>query len=261
MKYYFINRKNQKLGPYNFEQLKEMQLQETDLIWTQDNTDWLPVNKFGELQPFIVLTPPPTKREIKRKDFVNNFKSWLWVAFAAGFLLGFVCLYKTNQKIGEINHSESVYNSAYWYNEERYYEEKETGLLQSISAPFRVLLTETEFYVTKKGILTFKLMFFSILDCCILYLVFFSLAHFSKQEEDGTEVEVFHRTNDGKLVRVVSKGTRIIGAKVWIEGNPVHNGAVQYSVEDNITVKLVVKDGAVVDMNSWEENTLFSWKK
>lgn len=59
MKYYYYSDKNQQMGPFAFEELKDKRLKKSTLIWTDGFKEWTLAEKVEELKDILISEPPP----------------------------------------------------------------------------------------------------------------------------------------------------------------------------------------------------------
>lgn len=68
MKKYFIAEDDEQKGPFSFNELKEMGISKTTLIWKEGFDDWTEAGKIENLQSLLKITPPKLpKSEGKKK--------------------------------------------------------------------------------------------------------------------------------------------------------------------------------------------------
>ena len=81
---YFISIKGKKQGPYNFDELKELNLFNTTLVWKDGMQDWQQAKEIDELKD-ITLTPPPDlpKGKLSVDEIVKIF--FIHLLFGMGF--------------------------------------------------------------------------------------------------------------------------------------------------------------------------------
>lgn len=96
-KYYFLLKGNDKIGPFNFEQLKNQQLLADDLVWCTDFGDaWKRVDEIDSLKNNYIQTPPPSPVDniIKRrkKDIITILFFFLATFIIIG-IISFGALY------------------------------------------------------------------------------------------------------------------------------------------------------------------------
>lgn len=150
------------------------------MVWTNEHTEWQSVNKFPELQQFIITAPPPTKKEKDHQRFVDQIKANIYIPLIGGFFLAF---FAWGQGTRQIKPAEINYRM-----EAEYWEEHETSLFQMMTRPFRMLFgsyNDGDFYVKKDEAVFLKVLFFSMLDLIILFLLimyFFKLLNAAPAE-------------------------------------------------------------------------------
>ena len=67
-KKYFIAEDDEQKGPFSFNELKEMGISKTTLIWKEGFDDWSEAGKIEKLQSLLKITPPKLpKSEDKKK--------------------------------------------------------------------------------------------------------------------------------------------------------------------------------------------------
>lgn len=74
-KKYFIAEDDEQKGPFSFNELQEMGISKTTLIWKEGFEDWTEAGKIEKFQSLLTITPPklPKKKEIKKtKDKTLN---------------------------------------------------------------------------------------------------------------------------------------------------------------------------------------------
>lgn len=74
-KKYFIADDDEQKGPFSFNELQEMGISKTTLIWKEGFVDWTEAGKIEKFQSLLKITPPklPKKEEIKKtKDKTLN---------------------------------------------------------------------------------------------------------------------------------------------------------------------------------------------
>jgi hypothetical protein len=181
MKHYFINRKSKKIGPFTINELALQRLQETDMVWTQDNADWQPVSHFAELQDYIIKHPPPTKAERSREELLITLKKSIWLPVLGGVLFAFIGYVRGQSHLQELKVGVN--------NEYRYWQEYETGLLNLISKPFRMVFTD-KFYTTEEDALFLKLLLFSLIDFVVIYFLLILLGRWFVYYEPTEETNI-----------------------------------------------------------------------
>lgn len=75
MKKYFIAEDDEQKGPYSFDELKEMGISKTTLIWKEGFDDWSEAGKIEKLQSLLKISPPKlpkNERKKKKKDKTLN---------------------------------------------------------------------------------------------------------------------------------------------------------------------------------------------
>jgi uncharacterized RDD family membrane protein YckC len=56
---YFVSTNGQQLGPFNFDELKEKNIDKETLIWTEGYVNWTKAGDIPLLRDILVATPPP----------------------------------------------------------------------------------------------------------------------------------------------------------------------------------------------------------
>lgn len=94
MKKYFISKGSQKKGPFTIEQIKTMELTDKYFIWSEGFEDWKRITEIEELKENIIITPPPTPKQIKKNkqksSFLNALKIsgiWLVILWLVSFFI------------------------------------------------------------------------------------------------------------------------------------------------------------------------------
>jgi GYF domain 2 len=68
-KKYFIAEDDEQKGPFSFNELQEMGISKTTLIWKESFEDWTVAGKIEKLQSLLKITPPKLpKREVEKKN-------------------------------------------------------------------------------------------------------------------------------------------------------------------------------------------------
>lgn len=70
MKEYFYIKENEKLGPFNFDELKKEEIERDTLIWYQGIKDWTNAGKIDDLGELFKYNPPPIPNK-KAKLFLQ----------------------------------------------------------------------------------------------------------------------------------------------------------------------------------------------
>lgn len=76
-KYYFISSNNKKEGPFNFEELKRLKLNQDTEIWRSDFDNWKKITEVEELINLIYFLPPKTNKEVRSQEFTKNYTELL----------------------------------------------------------------------------------------------------------------------------------------------------------------------------------------
>jgi ABC-type uncharacterized transport system permease subunit len=63
-KYYFLERKGEKKGPFSLEDLRNETIYEDDLIWNNEIEEWTQSKNLDEVSDLIIIRPPKTPDEI-----------------------------------------------------------------------------------------------------------------------------------------------------------------------------------------------------
>jgi hypothetical protein len=74
-KKYFIVEEDEQKGPFSFNELKEMEISKTTLIWKEGFEDWTEAGKIEKLQSLLKITPPKLPKsegKKKKKDETLN---------------------------------------------------------------------------------------------------------------------------------------------------------------------------------------------
>lgn len=74
-KKYFIAEDDEQKGPFSFNELKEMGISKTTLIWKEGFEDWTEAGKIEKLQSLLKITPPKLPKsegKKKKKDKTLN---------------------------------------------------------------------------------------------------------------------------------------------------------------------------------------------
>lgn len=68
-KKYFIAENDEQKGPFSYNELQEMRISRTTLIWKEGLDDWTAAGKIQQLQSLLKITPPklPQNQEKKKK--------------------------------------------------------------------------------------------------------------------------------------------------------------------------------------------------
>jgi hypothetical protein len=69
MTYYYIEKKGNQVGPLTKQELKEMRLTKTTLIWYEGLSSWTEAKNIEELNDIIIATPPPLPIKDINVDF------------------------------------------------------------------------------------------------------------------------------------------------------------------------------------------------
>jgi len=107
MNKFFITKGTEKKGPYSIDDLKKMELTDDYLIWKDGFEKWTSISEIIELKNEIIITPPPTPAQLKRKyhrilffNSLNTSVMWLLVLlFVIYVVMGG---YKNNRELKEI---------------------------------------------------------------------------------------------------------------------------------------------------------------
>lgn len=109
MKKYFISKENEKKGPFTIEEIKKMELTDEYSVWTEGFVDWEKITTIEELRGSVIITPPPTPKEIektKQKEaiisalkisVISLIALWLLIFFIMG---GFMNAYNIKKLYG-----------------------------------------------------------------------------------------------------------------------------------------------------------------
>lgn len=76
-KEYFINSNGRKEGAYTLEELLSKDIYDNALIWKAGWDDWKNALEVDEIKDYVILTPPPTKEEIKIVDRNRYFSKYI----------------------------------------------------------------------------------------------------------------------------------------------------------------------------------------
>lgn len=112
---YFINRNNSKSGPFTLDQLKELKIKKTDLVFKEGTDDWGVATDFEELNQLIEIDLPPTPFEKETKKIKSALISYFYLPIIFGCLLGLLSLIlwsNTKNKIYNSAENRKVYNEA-----------------------------------------------------------------------------------------------------------------------------------------------------
>lgn len=80
---YFIVSNDRQLGPYDIEELKEMKIEASMLVWKEGFVDWVTADSVDELKSIFQHVPPPIPKKIANEviikteepiQFEDNFK-------------------------------------------------------------------------------------------------------------------------------------------------------------------------------------------
>jgi hypothetical protein len=66
-KKYFIAEDGEQKGPFSINELKEMSISKTTLIWQEGFDDWIEAGKIEKLQILLKITPPGLPKNIQKK--------------------------------------------------------------------------------------------------------------------------------------------------------------------------------------------------
>lgn len=200
MSKYFIVKNTIKHGPLSLEQLKELKINKTDLVWKEGNEDWINAEEMPELTELIQSDIPKTPFEKKVGVTKKNIKAYFLIPIIAGLALGLVsiaCWSSVKDKIHDFKPNylntgstvETTYSpymdkylageygfSALRDNEELYYQNYDQGLFRPIKAIFSTFDSKTQFYVGKNENAPFVSFIFSwILYCTVIYLIIYGI--------------------------------------------------------------------------------------
>jgi len=88
-KYFFALKNNQKIGPLNIAQLKELKLLSNDLVWCSDfGDDWKKVDEIEEFKTVYIKSPPPTPTERTQSIIRKEIKTILIFFFSLFLIIG-----------------------------------------------------------------------------------------------------------------------------------------------------------------------------
>jgi len=59
MKTYYYVQGDERLGPFNADELKNKEITQNTLIWTEGDSGWVPAIEVAELKPLFKHIPPP----------------------------------------------------------------------------------------------------------------------------------------------------------------------------------------------------------
>jgi hypothetical protein len=109
MKKYFISKGSEKKGPFSIEQIKTMELTDEYSIWAEGFEDWKQITEMEELKENIIITPPPTPKQLKKNKQKTSILSalkvsgiWLIVLWLVIFFImgGFMDDYDIESRYG-----------------------------------------------------------------------------------------------------------------------------------------------------------------
>lgn len=72
MKKYHILINDLQKGPFTFEELKEIELNRSTLIWFKEMTEWTELYKIEELNSLVENSPPPVPKKIEKVEIVKK---------------------------------------------------------------------------------------------------------------------------------------------------------------------------------------------
>ena len=71
-KKYFIAEDDEQKGPFSFNELKEMEISKTTLIWKEGFDDWTEAGKIEKLQSLLKITPPQLPKSESKKNKIDK---------------------------------------------------------------------------------------------------------------------------------------------------------------------------------------------
>jgi hypothetical protein len=109
-KEYFIENKSNKQGAFTLDELIKLDIYDDTLVWKAGWADWKKATEVEELEAYVILKPPPTKREkvqIVHKEKINKTLSKAPSKFLKiiGIALGMVILTALFGTMGNMNDS------------------------------------------------------------------------------------------------------------------------------------------------------------
>ena len=72
MKVYFIEEKGEQKGPFTLSELKEENVLDSTLIWTEGLENWTLAININELKPILIVSPPPLPKNISASITKEN---------------------------------------------------------------------------------------------------------------------------------------------------------------------------------------------
>lgn len=106
MEKYFITKGTEKKGPYSIEELLKMEITDDYLIWKDGFEKWKSITEIEELKSKIIITPPPTPFQQKRKNqklaFISSLKtSGIWLLILWGVIFFVMGGWETDYQLKE----------------------------------------------------------------------------------------------------------------------------------------------------------------
>ena len=187
MNHYFIEKNNERKGPFTIEEMKDMRLTDEYIIWSESFNEWKHISSIKDLEEYIIKTPPLNTKKKLSVSSPLQISLFSLLVFTVIFVVGY---------LNEVNSSYKI--TEQWGN----FMGRNDSLItyMFINSVFKsslislLIFISFYWYYKKSDISTAKLAFkittIAIVISLILYLLYFYLSDYHYGMSDNFIIDI-----------------------------------------------------------------------